>query len=174
MNKTSKQKSVPKRSELLLYKKWYFWAILVFLFFGLAFMYLSDQSDKLRSNGSLGFGTILEQNEVCGNYDENYNCVSNRVVLKVRVSGNTVDENYYNVAKFIKDYGGDSFDEIQYWAVAEARNGDDVKVISFTLPELLIRKVASNEVLPNQLGEYVTDLFISNSLGASSNIELGW
>lgn len=166
MNKSSKQKSVPKGSKLLLYKKWYFWVIIVFSVFGLASMYSSGQQ-----SGNLKFGTVLEQNEVCGEYDENYNCVFNRVVLKVRVSGNTVDENYYNVVDFVKNHGGDRFDEIQYWAVAKARNGDDVKVISFTLPESLIRKVMNNEVLPNQFGDYVADLFVSSSLGESSNIE---
>lgn len=43
-------------------------------------------------------------------------------------------------------------------------DGSESKVISFTVPKDLIDKIKSGSVLPIELGDYVTDLWILPSL----------
>ena len=90
-------------------------------------------------------------------------------VLKYRIQAQmtnkqTINQNYYTVVNFIKDGGGDQYREIQYWAVAKMTDGSESKVISFTVPKDLIDKIKSSSVLPIELGDYVTDLWILPSL----------
>ncbi len=53
----------------------------------------------------------------------------------------TVNQNYYTVVNFIKDGGGDQYDEIQYWAVADMQDGSENKVINFTVSKILSKKI---------------------------------
>ena len=76
----------------------------------------------------------------------------------------TVDQNYYNVEGLVKRAGGDQYDEIQYWAIADTTDGDDTKIISFTVPSDLIQSIADGKVPTNRLGSYVDDLYILPSL----------
>lgn len=76
----------------------------------------------------------------------------------------TVNQNYYNIENIIKNQGGSKFKEIQYWAVADMTNGSEQKVISFTVPEDVIKKIANGQIVANQMGKYVDDLFIHASL----------
>ncbi len=67
-------------------------------------------------------------------------------VLKYKITSSatkkmTVNQNYYTVVNFIKDGGGDQYDEIQYWAVADMQDGSESKVISFTVSKDLIEKI---------------------------------
>lgn len=75
-----------------------------------------------------------------------------------------VNQNYLNVADIIKDQGGTEFDEIQYWAVADTKGGDEVKVISFTVPKSTIQGVADDKIADNQIGQYCEDLYINKAL----------
>jgi hypothetical protein len=50
----------------------------------------------------------------------------------------TIKQNYFAVADFIKNGGGNEFEEIQYWAISDIAGGD--KVISFTLTDDVIQK----------------------------------
>lgn len=91
------------------------------------------------------------------------------LVIKAKISSSynneaTVDQNYYNVADLIQSQGCDVFDELQYWAVADMSDGSEQKVVSFTVDADLIQKIAAGEVVENQLGDYVTDLYILPSL----------
>lgn len=93
----------------------------------------------------------------------------NVLVIKAKISSSynneaTVDQNYYNVADLIQSQGCDVFDELQYWAVADMSDGSEQKVVSFTVDADLIQKIAAGEVVENQLGDYVTDLYILPSL----------
>lgn len=91
------------------------------------------------------------------------------LVVKAKISSSynntaTVDQNYYNVADLIQSQGCDSFDEIQYWAVADMSDGSEQKVVAFTIDADLIQKIAAGQVVTNKLGDYVTDLYILPSL----------
>lgn len=91
------------------------------------------------------------------------------LVIKAKISSSynneaTVDQNYYNVADLVQSQGCDVFDELQYWAVADMSDGSEQKVVSFTVDADLIQKIAAGEVVENQLGDYVTDLYILPSL----------
>lgn len=93
----------------------------------------------------------------------------NVIVVKAKISSSydneaTVDQNYYNVEDLIQNQGCDEFDELQYWAVADMSDGTESKVVSFTVDAELIQKIAEKSVVANQLGDYVTDLYIHPSL----------
>ncbi|MGN0532169.1 MAG: hypothetical protein ACI4IN_05175, partial [Eubacterium sp.] len=60
--------------------------------------------------------------------------------------------------------GFDRYSEIQYWAVADMNNGEEEKVVSFTVPTDLIEKIKNKEVVDNQLGNYVQELWVHQSL----------
>lgn len=90
-------------------------------------------------------------------------------VLKYKITSSatkkmTVNQNYYTVVNFIKDGGGDQYDEIQYWAVADMQDGSESKVISFTVPKDLIEKIKAGTVLPAKMGDYVDELWLLPSL----------
>ena len=94
---------------------------------------------------------------------------SGTLVIKAKVSSSynnkaTVDQNYYNIEDIIKNQGGDKYTEIQYWAVADMTDGSEQNVVSFTVSESVIKKIADNKIVANQMGSYVDDLFIHASL----------
>lgn len=76
----------------------------------------------------------------------------------------TVKQNYFSVCDLIKRWGFDTCQELQYWAVADMSNGEENKVISFTLDRATIEGVANGNIIENQLGDYVSDLYIHPSL----------
>jgi len=91
------------------------------------------------------------------------------LVIKAKIKSSmtnkmTIEQNYYNVENLIRNQGCDSFDEIQYWAVADMADGSEAKVISFTLNKSTIEGVKNQNVLPPEFGDYVDDLFILPSL----------
>lgn len=90
-------------------------------------------------------------------------------VMKVKIKPShdneaTINQNYYNVEEFVQKQNGDQYDEIQYWAVADMSNGNESKVISFTLDKETITALKEKKIFANQLGDYVTDLWILPSL----------
>lgn len=91
------------------------------------------------------------------------------LVIKAKIKSSysnkaTVDQNYYNVADIIRNQNGNIYDSIDYWAVADMTDGDEAKVISFTVDKKTIQKVYNYQIADNQLGDYVTDLWIHQSL----------
>lgn len=91
------------------------------------------------------------------------------VVVKGKISAllsnkQTVSQNYFSVCDLIKEHGFDTCQELQYWAVADMSDGSEAKVISFTLDRATIEGVAGGSIVDNQLGDYVTDLYIHPSL----------
>lgn len=90
-------------------------------------------------------------------------------VIKAKISPSatnnmTIDQNYYNVEDYIKTHDMNGITELQYWAVADMNSGNESKVVSFTVPEELIAKIQAGDVPANQLGDYVTDLWVHQSL----------
>lgn len=89
------------------------------------------------------------------------------IKAKIEPSANntaTIDQNYYNVVHYIQDNDMNGINEIQYWAVADMTNGKEQKAISFTVPKDLIDQIKDGRVVANQLGDYVTDLWMIDSL----------
>lgn len=90
-------------------------------------------------------------------------------VVKAKITSSynneaTVTQNYFNVVDLINKQGFDKYSEIQYWAVADMNNGEEEKVVSFTVPADLIEKIKNKEVVDNQLGNYVQELWVHQSL----------
>lgn len=89
------------------------------------------------------------------------------IKAKIKPSMNnklTISQNYYNVCDIIRDQGGDQFDEISYWAVADMTDGSEAKVVAFTVPKDVIQTIATKDFPDNTLGDYVDDLYILPSL----------
>lgn len=91
------------------------------------------------------------------------------IVIKAKIdpsysNNSTINQNYYNIEDIIKNQGGNGFNEIQYWAVADMTDGSESKVISFTLSSDVIQKIADGEIAANSIGNYADDLFIHQSL----------
>lgn len=76
----------------------------------------------------------------------------------------TIEKAFFDVAALIKNQGADRFDELQYWALGDTRDGDEIKVISFTLDSDLIKAVYNDNVLPIEMADYVSDLYIHPAL----------
>ncbi|MCX0353443.1 DUF3106 domain-containing protein [Clostridium perfringens] len=76
----------------------------------------------------------------------------------------TIDQNGYNIEDIILNQGGDSFDEIQYWAVADMNDGSESKVISFTVPKNQINAIKNKQIVGNQIVDKATDVWILPSL----------
>ena len=91
------------------------------------------------------------------------------IVIKAKIKSSydnrsTINQNYFNVEDLIQKQGCDAYDEVQYWAVADMSNGEEGKVISFTVNKELIQAIKNGDVPGNKLGDYVDDLFILPSL----------
>lgn len=107
---------------------------------------------------SLKHGELLDVTTVAG-----------PLVIKAKIQPSltnklTIDQNYMNVADVILNQGGNQFDEIQYWAVADMTDGSESKVISFTLDKATIDGIYNGNIVDIQLGDYANDLWILPSL----------
>lgn len=122
------------------------------------FMFGSSTTKEETFNVSLLHGKLLEKKAIGTN-----------LTIKAKIEPSysnkaTVDQNYYNIEDIVKKQGGDKFTEIQYWAVADMTDGSEQKVISFTVSGSVIKKIANGEIVTNQMGNYVDDLFVHASL----------
>lgn len=124
--------------------------------------FLFDSSVSSSSDGSysvtLLHGTLLEKKAIGDN-----------LTIKAKIEPSysnkaTIDQNYYNIEDIIKKQGGTRFSHIDYWAVADMADGSEQKVISFTLSGDTIQKIADSQIVANQMGTYVDDLYILPSL----------
>lgn len=91
------------------------------------------------------------------------------LVIKAKITSSynnkaTINQNYFNAADLVTDQGCSKYDEIQYWAVADMTNGEEMKVISFTMNADLIKMIQSDNFIPEYIGDYAEDLYILPSL----------
>lgn len=91
------------------------------------------------------------------------------LIIKAKISPSysnkaTITQNGFNVEDIILNQGGDSFDEIQYWAVADMTDGSESKVISFTLTKDHINSVKNEQLFGNEIVDKATDVWILPSL----------
>lgn len=76
----------------------------------------------------------------------------------------TIRQNSFNIEDIIKNQGGHNYKEIQYWAIADMNDGSESKVISFTIDEDVINRVANGSILGNEIIDYANDVWILPSL----------
>lgn len=118
---------------------------------------VSEPEQSNESKYKLNSGEILDVKEL-----------DDVLIVKAKVNSQlsdklTINQNYHNAVSIIKS-GGDKFKEIQYWAVADSNSGDEIKIISFTIPENVIKDTASEKVVAIQYPDLVTDLWVLPSL----------
>ena len=91
------------------------------------------------------------------------------VVVKTKIAPSysnkaTIDQNYYNIADLVKNHGFNSCEKLSYWAIADMTTGEESKCISFDLNKQTVDDLYNGNIVENQLGDYVTDLWILPSL----------
>lgn len=91
------------------------------------------------------------------------------IIVKAKISpsyndGATVDQNFFNVEDLILNQNCNLFHKISYWAVADMTDGTENKVISFDVNRDLIKAVFDQNVVAITMGDYVTDLWLHQSL----------
>lgn len=118
----------------------------------------SESTTENNSEVKLKFGELLDINEA-----------ENKVIVKAKIEPSTsnkttIEQNGYNIEDLILNQGFDKYDEIQYWAVADMTDGEESKVISFTVNKELINKIKNKEVVGNQIVDNASDTYILPSL----------
>lgn len=128
-------------------------------------------SSNTNSNSKLLHGKLLDIKENCKKINESdkTKCLEKVAIIKAKIESSysnkaTIDQNYFNIENFIKTNNENKYQEIQYWAVADMKNGDESKVISFTLNENTIKQIYNNKIAATQIGDYADDLWILESL----------
>ena len=122
-----------------------------------------ESSKRVEVNGYyLKFGTIQDANPD-GGVD------GTTLVIKAKIESLlsnelTIKQNYHNVADIVQNQNGTDFECIDYWAVADMRDGSESKVIAFTIDADTIKGLAEGTIAPIELGDYVDDLYIHPSL----------
>lgn len=91
------------------------------------------------------------------------------VVIKAKIGTSrgkdeTIKKNYFNIEDYVKNHDMFGVTEIQYWAVADMQNGEEDRVISFTVPADLIERISGGRYAANQMGNDVEELWIHPSL----------
>lgn len=104
------------------------------------------------------FGEVKEANKLGKNLT---------IKFKIKPSYNnktTIHQNGYNVEDLILNQGGDQFDSISYWAVANMEDGSESKVISFTLDKNLIQSIKDKNLAGIKIVDNAKDVWILPSL----------
>ena len=99
--------------------------------------------------------------------DTNLN--NNTLIIKAKISPKstnekTINQNYSNIVDLVRNQDCDKYDAIEYWAVADMSDGSESKVISFTVPDYTIDNVVIGTVTADNMGSYVDDLYLHESL----------
>lgn len=144
--------------------------ILVIVIIVICFISACRSEVKQEEKTKISHGILLEEKENCLKYNENDKCEEKSLVLKVKVKQSysnkaTINQNYFNVGNYIRKNKDKSFDKISYRAVTDdTTDGSEFKVISFDVEKNVIKKLKDNSFADNQLGDYVTDLWINPEL----------
>ncbi len=77
---------------------------------------------------------------------------------------NAIDQCYYDACDFIRNYAGTDYDEVTFAGYADFQDGTEKKFIQFTIPENVIKTIATGDFADNTLGDYVNDLWIIESM----------
>jgi len=161
-----------------IYKKWWFWVIIIILIivlFGNSNTKqevkngLNDEVNEISNSNTETNNEIHllhgELQDFIDNSDtKKHNCVIKAKIEQSLTNRTTITQNFFNVEDFIKNQNGNTYDEIQYWAVANMANGEESKVISFTIDKDTIDKLYNNQIAANQLDTYLSDFCVIDSL----------
>lgn len=115
------------------------------------------------------YGSETSFSVVNGTLVEVIETSDNGLVIKTKIQTSynntaTINQNYHNIEDIVKNQGGDKYEYIDYWAVADMTDGSEGKVISFTVDKDLIQSITKEHVFAIELGNYVKDLWILPSL----------
>lgn len=121
--------------------------------------FLEDFNDSDQISYNVTNGVLVEATETS----------DNGLVIKAKIEPSysnkaTINQNYHNVEDIVKNQGGDKYEYIDYWAVAEMKDGSEGKVISFKVSKDLIQSIVGERVFAIELGDYVDDLWVLPSL----------
>lgn len=130
-----------------------------------------EDADNIYSYGTMGYLYDFDPSTLTVKFGDFQSGIINgtTLIVKAKISPSynneaTINQNYFNVEDLVQKQGCDTFSEIQYWAVADMTDGSESKVIMFTAGKDLISAIASGRFAANQMGNYVTDLWILPSL----------
>lgn len=117
---------------------------------------------SLKTPSTLKYGKLLEANP-------NGGTDGNTLVIKAKIEPNltndlTISQNYHNIIDLVTKQGCDSFDSIDYWAVADMADGSEDKVISFLVNSDCIKGIKDETIVATTLDQYLEDLWILPSL----------
>lgn len=138
----------------------------VILFLAIVISVIVDDSTSVETANA----NIIE-NEYSIRYGELLDVIVTEdiMVLKAKIESNltnkmTIQQNAHNVEEFILKNDMEGIKELQYWAVADMTNGEESKVISFTLNENMINSVKNKTLFAIDLIDNAKDVWIHPSL----------
>lgn len=117
---------------------------------------------SLSTPSSLKYGKLLDANP-------NGGIDGNTLVIKAKIEPNltndlTISQNYHNIIDLVSKQHCDSFNSIDYWAVADMADGSEEKVISFLVNSECINGIKNETIVATTLDQYLEDLWILPSL----------
>lgn len=123
---------------------------------------ISTTNTSLSNNCKLVFGEL--QSFVISPDTTKKSCIIKAKIEPSYSNKTTIHQNFYNIEDFIKNQNGNGYDEIQYWAVADMKSGEEAKVISFTLDKKVINDLYNDIIVANMLDNYLSDYWVIDSL----------
>ena len=119
---------------------------------------LENIPKKAPSLEEVKFGKLLDATEN-----------NNVLIVKVKIEPSysnkaTINQNGFNIEDLILNKNADLYDEIQYWAVADMKDGTESKVISFTIDKNLIKSIKNKNIVGNQIINQAKDVWILPTL----------
>lgn len=138
-----------------------------------ALLLIINSADDDSSKGNQSSSIVPSENEKLElQFGELLSFIDNNegiaiIKAKIKPSYNneaTINQNYFNIEHLIKDNDFTKYNEIQYWAVADMNDGSESKVVSFTINKDLIDRISNDNIVANELGDYLDDLWIHPSL----------
>lgn len=111
---------------------------------------------------TLKYGKLLDSNP-------NGGTEGNTLVIKAKITPSltnemTITQNYHNIVDLVLEQRCDTFDSIDYWAVADMADGSEGKVISFLVNSECINGIKNKNIAALTLDQYLEDLWILPSL----------
>lgn len=100
------------------------------------------------------------------------NITGDTLIIKTKITSSlsnhsTISQNFFNLEDLIKNQGCSTYEEIQYWAVADMSDGSESKVVSFTAPKSTIDGIKDGSIdaiaYLDEYG-YLEDVYILPSL----------
>lgn len=99
----------------------------------------------------------------------NVNKIDDIIVVKAKISPKsskklTILQNFANVEYMVKNYNIDEYSELQYWAVADMTSGDESKVISFDVPQKVLKQLKEGKIQFPMIQDYAKNFWLHPSL----------